>query len=61
MDEPRFLRLLAFFRQNDEMSVSIFPIIFILNKFIEIFESETPSFKMGIRMLEKKRRLINYR
>ncbi|MDB9405757.1 MULTISPECIES: hypothetical protein [Microcystis] len=61
MDEPRFLRLLAFFRQNDEMSVSIFPIIFILNKFIEIFESETPSFKMGIRMLEKKRRFINYR
>jgi hypothetical protein len=51
MDEPRFLRLLAFFRQNDEMSVSIFPIIFILNKFIEIFESENPSFKMGISML----------
>lgn len=61
MDEPRFLRLLAFFRQNDEMSVSIFPIIFILNKFIEIFESENPSFKMGIRMFEKKRRFINYR
>ncbi|MBE9090680.1 hypothetical protein IQ232_13115 [Microcystis aeruginosa LEGE 11464] len=61
MDEPRFLRLLAFFRQNDEMSLSIFPIIFILNKFIEIFESENPSFKMGIRMLEKKRRFINYR
>jgi hypothetical protein len=61
MDEPRFLCLLAFFRQNDEMSVSIFPIIFILNKFIEIFESENPSFKMGISMLEKKRRFINYR
>ena len=61
MDEPRFLRLLAFFRQNDEMSLSIFPIIFILTKFIEIFESENPSFKMGIRMLEKKRRFINYR
>ena len=42
-EERISLRLLAFFRQNDEMSVSsirdhvlvdLFPIIFILNKFI---------------------------